>query len=88
MQDNNNNYQPSTFWMCNGDFLKLRNLELGYSLPKRWVGKIRIESARIYVNAVNLFEISKLKKDYGVDAEVISGYPSMKSYNIGLMVNF
>ena len=88
LQDNNNNYQPSTFWMCNGDFLKLRNLELGYSLPKRWVGKIRIESARIYVNAVNLLEISKLKKDYGVDAEVISGYPSMKSYNIGLMVNF
>lgn len=88
LQDNSNNYQSSTFWMCRGDFLKLRNIELGYTLPRRWLSKIRIENARIYVNAVNLFEISKLKRDYGVDAEVISGYPAMKSYNLGLMVNF
>lgn len=88
LEDNSNNYQSSTFWMCNGDFLKLRNLELGYTLPRRWLGKMRIENARIYVNAVNLFEVSKLKRDYSVDAEVVSGYPSMKSYNIGLMVNF
>lgn len=88
LENNNNNYQPSTFWMCNGDFLKLRNIELGYTLPRRWLSKIHIETARIYVNAVNLFEVSELKKDYGVDAEVISGYPSMKSYNIGLLVNF
>lgn len=88
LEDNSNNYQSSTFWMCSGDFVKLRNLELGYSLPRRWLVKLRMESARIYVNAVNLFEASKLKRDYGVDAEVISGYPAMKSYNIGLMVNF
>ena len=88
LQDNSNNYQASTCWMCDGSFLKIRNIEIGYTLPARWLNKMRIKNARIYVNAQNLFEVSQLKKDYGLDAEVVSGYPAIQSYNLGLTVNF
>lgn len=87
-EDNNNNYVNSTLWKRNGDYLKLRNVEIGYSLPEKWLSKIGINHTRVFLQGVNLLTISKLMKDYDMDPEVLSGYPAMKSYNIGVTVNF
>ena len=50
--DNNN--QLSTFWMADGRYLRLKNLELGYTLPKRIANKIAMQNLRVYLSGVNL----------------------------------
>jgi len=85
---NENNYQNSTFWMKNGNFLRLRNVEIGYSLPKPVLEKIHLSNLRIYVSGMNLFTFSKLMKDYDMDPETMSFYPALKSYNAGITIGF
>lgn len=80
-----NNYQNSTFFMKNGDFLRLRSLEIGYDLPKKWINKVRLQKASIYLRGMNLFTLDHIK-DF--DPEVLEGYPVMRSYNIGVNLTF
>lgn len=87
-QDNDNNYKYSTFWMKSGDFLKLRNIEIGYSFPEKVLESIKLSNARIFVNGINLLTFSELTRDYDIDPETMSGYPAIKSYNIGITVGF
>ena len=86
--DNSNNYVNSSFWVKDGSFLRLRNIEIGYSLPEKWLTRLHMSEARIYLSGVNLFTSSRLLKDYNIDPETLSGYPGIKSYNIGLSVTF
>lgn len=85
---NNNNYRNSNFWIKSGNFLRLRNVEIGYTLPKEFLTRMNLSNARIFVNGVNLLTISSLFSDYNIDPETMSGYPGMKSYNIGIAVGF
>jgi hypothetical protein len=85
---NTNNYQSSTYWIKSGDFLRLHNLELGYSLPSSMFKKGSISAFRIYVSAVNLATWSTLLKNYHLDPETLGGYPAVKSYNAGISVSF
>lgn len=83
-----NNYKSSTWWMNDGSFLRLKSIELGYSLPTRLLKKIRIEGVRIYVSGTNLLTFSKFKL---WDPEMGSnglGYPIQRVYNMGLTLNF
>lgn len=82
---NDNNYQNSSFWMRSGAALRLRNVELGYTLPKAWQEKIRLNNLRVYVNGTNLLTWSGLD---GVDPERLGGYPPLKSYNLGITARF
>lgn len=89
-QSNENNYRLSSFWVKDRDFLRVRNIELGYSFkdhPKfREAG---IGEFRIYLNVTNPFTISKLMSDYDLDPELLSyRYPVLKSYNIGVSITF
>ncbi|MDP4208466.1 MAG: TonB-dependent receptor [Bacteroidota bacterium] len=84
---NDNNYRRSTFWTKDGSFLRLRNVELGYTLPESLTNRLRIASARIYINGINLLTWDKLG-DFNLDPETMSGYPALKSYNIGVSLNF
>lgn len=86
--DNTNNYQNSTLWIERGNFLTLRNIELGYTLPARVGSKIGLQKLRIYLSGVNLVTFSPLKRKYDLDPERMTGYPGVKSYNIGLSVGF
>ncbi len=85
---NTNNYRNSTFWMKDGAFLRLRNVEIGFSLPGSVLRKMKISGARIFVNGVNLLTWSPLLKNYYLDPETITGYPALKSFNFGTTINF
>ncbi|MCW3089407.1 MAG: SusC/RagA family TonB-linked outer membrane protein [Ferruginibacter sp.] len=85
---NDNNYRNSTFWKKNGDFLRLRNAEIGYSLPAPLLTRMHIEKLRIYLSAVNPVTWSYLSKHYHIDPETNTGYPGLKSYNFGISLTF
>lgn len=80
-----NNFQTSTYWLRNGNFLRLRALEIGFNLPKSLISKILLSSANIYVRGMNLFTLDNIKF---FDPEILEGYPVMKSYNLGINLKF
>lgn len=85
--DNQNNYQYSTFWQKNGDFLKLRSLELGYTLPRLISERIGIKETRLYFNATNLFSLDHMEGL--MDPESVSGgtgYPVPRTFSFGLSI--
>ncbi|MPN10105.1 hypothetical protein SDC9_157398 [bioreactor metagenome] len=85
---NLNNYQSSSLWIKSANFLRIRNIELGYQLPASLLERVKIRDARIYISGVNLFTFSKLTDKYGLDPETLSGYSGLKSYNVGLTFSF
>lgn len=85
IENNNNNFQTSTFFLRNGDFLRLRNIEIGYDFPKKWIKKAHLQAANIYLRGMNMFTLDYID---GMDPEVLEGYPVMKSYNIGVNLTF
>jgi len=85
---NNNNYRTSDFWMRKGDYLRIRNAELGYSFSSQMISRMRMSKLRLYVNAVNPVTWSSLLKKYNIDPQTISGYPALKSYNVGIVAVF
>jgi hypothetical protein len=72
-------------------YVRLRNVELGYNLPKAWLSKVSVQGVRVYVNATNLVTFSTLN-DINVDPEVASGnglqYPAQRLLNTGFSVTF
>ena len=88
LKGNANNYRSSTFWMHSGDYLKLRNVELGYTLPEKVMKSLKFSKLRLFVNATNPLTWSSLLTNYHIDPETMSGYPGMKSVNVGLTANF
>ena len=88
-QQNDHNYRASSFWIRNNDFLRLKNIELGYDLSDlQFVKDAKISNLRLYVNALNPFTFSSLLKDYNMDPESGYGYPAIKSYNVGIQLTF
>lgn len=83
------NYWNSTFWKKNVRYLKFRNLEFGYAVPKSIVNKASISELRFYVAGQNLFGITNL---IGVDPEINEtnglAYPTMRIVNVGLTLKF
>ena len=83
-----NNMQPSTWWMRDGSFLRLKSLEIGYTLPARWVSPAKVSSLRLYFSGTNLLTFSKFKLwDPEMGGNGL-GYPVQKVYNLGLQVSF
>jgi TonB-dependent starch-binding outer membrane protein SusC len=79
----------STFWLNNASFVRLKNLELGYTVPASFLSKVKLSSVRIYTNAFNLFTITGVK-DYDPEGNSGSGqfYPQQRILNLGLNVKF
>lgn len=78
---------PSQFILHNGNYMKLKNLTVGYTFPKSWVNKMYMENVRIYASGENLLTITKFK---GIDPEMMSGvgYAPMRQYAFGINVTF
>ncbi|MEO7768796.1 MAG: hypothetical protein ABIS01_15305, partial [Ferruginibacter sp.] len=96
--DNTLNSVPSSAWVENGSYLKLKNFTVGYTLPASVAGKFTLSRLRAYISTQNLFTITKYS---GLDPEIgIQGgnaifngvdngiYPSSRFYTIGLNVTF
>jgi TonB-linked SusC/RagA family outer membrane protein len=87
-RSNDNNYSASTFWIKKGAFLRLRNAELGYSLPATALKILHLDKLRLYISAVNAFTWSYVGKHYNLDPETPNGYPALKSFNAGITLTF
>lgn len=85
----NNRPTTSTFWLRSGNYLRLKNFEIGYQLTPSILKRIGVGSLRVYANGSNLFTWDKLKI---LDPESPSGrgenYPQQKIYSLGLNLNF
>lgn len=84
-KNNNNNFQSSTLWQRNGNFLKLRSLELGYSLNDNIIKKLKLKQIRFFINGSNLLTFDKVDI---ADPERLSGYPATMSVSIGANLKF
>ncbi len=88
LSDNNNEKRVSTYWVENGSFLKLRNVQLGYNLPKDISAKMKMENWRFFISAQNVFTIHS-KNFTGVDPENPNfGYPIPLTMTLGTKVTF
>lgn len=84
-----NNQQTSSWWLRSGDFLRLKNVEIGYSLPKNILDRSFVKSLRFYVSGNNLLTFSKFKLwDPEKGGGQGSGYPLNRVVSFGLKANF
>ncbi|MFT3936596.1 MAG: TonB-dependent receptor [Chitinophagaceae bacterium] len=81
------NTTQSTFWLYNASYFKLKNLQIGYTIPLKYSQKAMISKARVYLSGENLWIITKYP---GLDPEIGSsiGYPTMKQVAAGVTITF
>jgi hypothetical protein len=79
------NTVTSDFWVLDASYLRIKNMQLGYSLPEKWLKPLRITKSRIYVSAENLLTFSKYRN--GWDPEINGGgayYPILRTVTFGI----
>src|SRR5690606_30041543 len=82
-----NNYAMSNFWMFNGRYLRIKNIQIGYTLPTDWIQKIKVQGLRLYASGTDLFTFDKYPS--GWDPETSgNSYPITKSFIFGASINF
>jgi hypothetical protein len=83
-----NNIKKSTWFMHDGSFLRLKTVEIGYSLPRKWIERCKMHNLRFYVSGSNLFVISAFKM---WDPEMAGDglkYPLQRIFNLGVNIEF
>lgn len=87
------NFETSSHYLQNAAYLRLKNLQIGYSLPRRITEKAGISLVRFYLSGENLFTLTKMFKEF--DPETIGGswgegkvYPLLRTYSFGVNINF
>ena len=102
LNDPNNNIRPSSYYVQDGSFLRLKTFQLGYTLPENVAEKIKASRIRVYLEAYNLFTITGYEgldpeiglqnydsDDRNLDIGVDRGiYPSSQTFTLGLNFNF
>lgn len=84
-----NNAQLSDFWKRNGAYLRLKNVTLGYTFPRKWTSKIGISNLRIYASGYNLLTATEFKYLDPESANVVTGYyPQQRTVSFGVDVSF
>ena len=80
----------STFWLEDASYLRVKNVQLGYTFPEKWMKKARIDNFRVYASADNLFTFSKFFYAYDPETPVSKGgyYPLVKTIVIGVNLTF
>ena len=85
------NFQPSTFWLRDGSYLRLKNIQLSYALPQQWLKAAKISKFSVFVNAENWITFSKYK-DFDpesiLNASTLYHYPMLKTFSGGVQVIF
>jgi TonB-linked SusC/RagA family outer membrane protein len=83
------NYAQSDFWALDASYLRVKNLQAGYTLPPGLLQTLRLDRVRVYFSADNLYTVKKYRK--GWDPEINTGgsyYPILATYTFGLNINF
>lgn len=78
---------PSSFWLRNGAYLRLKNLDIAYALPDTWFAKLGIARVQFFANGTNLFVISGMA-EHDPEQNTLDSYPLMKTFTGGLNINF
>jgi TonB-linked SusC/RagA family outer membrane protein len=91
METSNHNVRNNDIWLQNGEYLRLQNVEMGYTLPKHWLAKAYIKELRVFANGFNLISFDHLKK-FNLSAEYpnagVTAYPETRIYNVGVSIKF
>ncbi len=84
-----NNQQASTYWQKDMSFMRLKNMEIGYTIPKKLTKKAGLSTVRLYVQGLNLLTFSEFKLwDPELDSSYGNVYPTMRTYTFGVNLNF
>lgn len=84
----NRNSQSSTWWLRDASFIRLKSLEVGYSVQNKFVKRMGVEKMRVYANGNNLFTIDKIKIFDPEMTNGLRGYPIQRTLTVGLNVTF
>ncbi len=82
------NQRANSFFLQNGAFIRLKNIELSYSIPQNWIKKVGMSECRVYVNANNLITWDKLDDMIDPESNGSNRYPIMKTINLGANIKF
>lgn len=85
------NRQTQSRYLQDASYLRMKNLSVGYNVPRTWLEKVYLTKGTVYVSAENLFEFSGIKGAYDPEAARGNGtmlYPFMRTYSIGLNLTF
>jgi TonB-linked SusC/RagA family outer membrane protein len=93
INDRANNNQNSDYWLRSGDFIRLKNIELGYSLSSKTLQKLKISNCRFYLTGFNVLTFDKMDNSLPIDPEIPeagfnSSYPYLATYALGLNIKF
>lgn len=86
-----NNVKPSSFWVQNAAYMRLKNVQLGYTLPKNVLRSTFIQGARIYISCQNMFTFKHMTEGYDPEQDpnnAQNSLPLLKSYSFGFNFNF
>ena len=88
-ENKRHNYEDSDLWLRDASYIRLKNMEIGYSLPGRVIEKMRLSQFRIYVSGYNMFTFDRLKIMDPEQTDTYNGdYPLVKVFNFGLKLGF
>lgn len=85
----NHNHQNTDFWMRSAAYLRIKNLQLGYTIPKTALQRIGVQGARLYISGENLFTFDSFWPGWDPEISAASNgayYPQVTTYNIGLNI--
>jgi hypothetical protein len=85
---NANNHATSSYWLRNNNFIRLKNAEIGYSLPQSLISKIRLQSVRVFANGYNLLTWATADFSDRDPEAYLGGYPVQRLVNFGLNIKF
>jgi len=85
------NFLPSTFWLRDGSYLRMKNIQLAYELPTKWLSKVKVTKLNVFINGENLVTFTKYK-DFDIEsvlnASTIYHYPMLKTISGGVNLTF
>lgn len=89
-QSQTHNLLYSDYWLENASYLRLKNIQLGYRLPKKWLAPLRLTNVRVYASADNLLTFSNYFGAYDPEVRESAGdaYPQVKTFIFGLSATF
>lgn len=83
------NTQTNDFWVLDGSYLRLKNIQLGYTLPQSLLKRVQIDNLRVYCSAENLLSLNKYRKGWDPEMNVTGEfYPILSTVTMGVNVRF